>query len=219
MRFIRIYHSHLIFTGRTLTVIGLTGGIASGKSTLSTFARRHGAYVIDADLLGHEAYEPGTECFRAVVSEFGQDIVAADGSIDRHVLGSKVFAEGSSLQRLTDIVWPAIKKLASTDIDAVTQKNPYRIVVLEAAVLLEAGWQAFVDEVWVVVVDPDIAITRTMLRDGLDREAIEKRIGAQLSNEERIEYADVVIDNSGSEEALLAQIKREFEKLASRRAA
>ena len=110
------YHSHPFLNEFILTVIGLTGGIASGKSTLSDYAKSHGAHVIDADLLGHKAYEPDTDCFHAVVKEFGQDIVAADGTIDRRVLGSKVFAEGSSLTRLTDIVWPAIKQLAQAEI-------------------------------------------------------------------------------------------------------
>ncbi|MCY4129174.1 MAG: dephospho-CoA kinase [Gammaproteobacteria bacterium] len=202
-----------------MTVIGLTGGIASGKSTLSAFARDRGAHVIDADLLGHRAYEPGTACFNAVVSEFGRDIVANDGSIDRRALSGKVFAEGSSLKRLTDIVWPAIKEMAQTEIANVKRSEPDRTVVLEAAVLLEAGWQDFVDEVWVAVVDVETAITRTMKRDGLDREAVQSRIDAQLSNEARIAAADVVFDNSGTEADLLAEVARKFEEIETRSAA
>ena len=202
-----------------MTVIGLTGGIASGKSTLSSFARDRGAHVIDADLLGHRAYEPGTPCFNAVVNEFGRDIVADDGTIDRRILSGKVFAEGSSLKRLTDIVWPAIKEMAQSEIEDVQRKEPDRIVVLEAAVLLEAEWQDFVDEVWVAVVDVETAIERTMKRDGLDREAVQSRIDAQLSNDARIAVADVVFDNSGTEADLLAEVERKFEELETRSAA
>ncbi len=202
-----------------MTVIGLTGGIASGKSTLSAYAREHGAYVIDADLLGHRAYEPGTACFDAVVSEFGSEIVADDGTIDRRILSSKVFAEGSSLERLTDIVWPAIKAMARTEIEDVRRSEPDRIIVLEAAVLLEAGWQDFVDEVWVAVVDMETAIERTMKRDGMERAAVQSRIDAQLSNEARITAADVVFDNSGTEAELLANVVRQFKKLEARNAA
>ncbi|MCY3857823.1 MAG: dephospho-CoA kinase [Gammaproteobacteria bacterium] len=202
-----------------MTVIGLTGGIASGKSTLSAYAREHGAYVIDADLLGHRAYEPGTACFDAVVREFGSEIVSDDGTIDRRILSSKVFAEGSSLERLTDIVWPAIKTMARTEIEHVRRSEPDRIIVLEAAVLLEAGWQDFVDEVWVAVVDVETAIERTMKRDGMERAAVQSRIDAQLSNEARIAAADVVFDNSGTEAELLANVVRQFKKLEARNAA
>ena len=202
-----------------MTVIGLTGGIASGKSTLSSYAREHGAHIIDADLLGHRAYEPGTSCFNAVVNEFGQEIVADDGTIDRRILSSKVFAEGSSLERLTDIVWPAIKEMAQSEIEGVKRSNPNRTIVLEAAVLLEAGWQDFVDEVWVAVVDVETAIERTVKRDGLDREAVQRRIDAQLSNEARIAAADVIFDNSGTEADLLAEVERKFKELKARSAA
>lgn len=202
-----------------LTVIGLTGGIASGKSTVSEFAATKGVHVIDADILGHEAYEPGTPCFTAVVAEFGDDIVAADGTIDRRVLGSKVFAEGSSLKRLTNIVWPAIKQLAQDRIKRVLLNHPDQTILLEAAVLLEAGWQDFVDEVWVVTVDVDTAIERSMKRDNLSRQAVQERIDAQLSNEERIKQADIVIDNSGTEAELLDKLTHEFDQLVARVAA
>ncbi|MCY4096620.1 MAG: dephospho-CoA kinase [Gammaproteobacteria bacterium] len=202
-----------------MTVIGLTGGIASGKSTLSSYAREHGAHIIDADVLGHRAYEPGTACYDAVVSEFGKDIVADDGSIDRRILSGKVFAEGSSLERLTDIVWPAIKAMAQSEIEDVKRNDPNQTIVLEAAVLLEAGWQDFVDVVWVAVVDFETAIERTIKRDGMDREAVQNRIDAQLSNEERIAAADVVFDNSGTEGELMASVKQKLNELEARSAA
>ena len=203
----------------TLTVIGLTGGIASGKSTLSSYARDRGAHVIDADVLGHQAYLPGTPCFDAVVAEFGNDVIADDGTIDRRALSAKVFSKGSSLERLTDIVWPAIKAMAQAEIAEIQQQAPNRIVVLEAAVLIEAGWQDFVDEVWVAVVDVETAIQRSMQRDGVDREAVQRRIDAQISNDERVAVADVVFDNSGTEAELITQLDAKYKELETRNAA
>lgn len=186
-----------------MTVIGLTGGIASGKSTAARLAGEHGAHVIDADKLGHAAYEPGTDAFRAVVNEFGDDIVAEDGSINRKALGAKVFGAEGGLDRLTGIVWPEIRRMAEAEIAAVKADAPDRVVVLEAAVLLEAGWEDVVDQVWVVVVEPEVAISRAIERDGADRAAIQARIDAQLSNADRKAKATVVIDNSGSEQDLV----------------
>ena len=202
-----------------MTVIGLTGGIASGKSTLSRFAEERGAHVIDADKLGHVAYEPGTDCFRLIVAEFGEDIVAPDGSIDRKKLGARVFAEGSSLTRLTDIVWPEIKKLAINEIADVQADSPNRLIVLEAAVLIEAGWQDIVEEVWTVVVEESVAIERATQRDGVDEDSVKARIRAQIGNDERRAHSHVVIDNSRELLDLQQQLESEFEALTERRSA
>ncbi len=194
-------------------IIGLTGGIASGKSTAARFFGDCGAYVIDADLLGHKAYLKGTQAYDQVISTFGEDVVAADGEIDRQVLGSKVFGEDNRLEELTGIVWPAIRKMAEEEIQAVRVDTPDRHIVLEAAVLLEAGWEDMVDEVWVTIVDRDVAIERATSRDGVDAAAVEARIDAQLSNDARRASADSVIDNSGNEEQLTAQLKDLWEQL------
>ena len=191
-----------------MTVIGLTGGIASGKSTVSQLLASKGARVIDADKLGHNVYAAGTEAFQQVVETFGSDVVGSDGEVDRRVLGGKVFGDPAQLKKLTDIAWPAIKKMATAEIE--TQKE--QSIVLEAAVLLEAEWTDIVDEVWVVTVEPEVAIKRTIERDGLDRDAVQKRLDAQLSNAERIAQADVVIDNSGTLEQLEGVLQTEFEK-------
>jgi dephospho-CoA kinase len=196
-------------------VIGLTGGIASGKSTAARYLGSLGAPVIDADLLGHRAYEPGTGAFRQVVEAFGGEVVGADGRIDRKALGGKVFGQPDALARLTGIVWPEIRRLAQQEIAAIRAERPDAIVVLEAAVLLEAGWEDAVDEVWVVVAERDTAVRRAMARDGTDESAIQKRIDAQLSNEERRRRADVVIDNSGDEAALRTCLDREWARLTA----
>ena len=170
--------------------------MASGKSTASNFLADHGASIIDADKLGHRVYDPGTQGFNEVVTAFGEDLIGADGQIDRKVLGSKVFGKPEELNRLTSIVWPQIRHLAELEIAAIGRKNREAIVVLEAAVLFEAGWQDLGDEIWVVVVDRETAIERAIARDGFDRKAVESRLDAQLSNDERVAGATRVIDNS-----------------------
>tara|TARA_B100000953_G_scaffold254365_1_gene217888 strand:+ start:5020 stop:5619 length:600 start_codon:yes stop_codon:yes gene_type:complete len=198
-----------------LRVIGLTGGIASGKSTAAKLLGELGAQVIDADVLGHEAYNPGTSAFQAVVQAFGEDIVAEDGSINRRALGGKVFGNDVALKRLTDIVWPEIRRLAELEIHKIRGENPTAVIVLEAAVLFEAGWEDIADEIWVVVVEPEIAIERAMQRDGADRSAIEARINSQLSNEERTAKAHLIIDNSEDEEALVSRVKAAWKHVAN----
>lgn len=196
-------------------VIGLTGGIASGKSTVTNFFREHGVPVIDADILGHRTYEPGSPTFVQVVAAFGPDLVAADGTIDRKVLGGKVFGKPEELKRLTDIVWPGIRKLASDELSGLEAAGN-ALVMLEAAVLFEAGWEELCDEVWVVVVEPEGAITRLAERNGLDESAARARIDSQLSNADRTARADVVIENNSTFEALNARIEAEWNELQGR---
>ena len=196
-------------------VICLTGGLASGKSTAARFLKEQGAHVIDADQLGHRAYEPGTQVHAQIVTTFGRDVLAADGRIDRKMLGGKVFGQPEELKKLTDIVWPAIRTLAREDIARVRTAGTARVIVLEAAVLLEAGWQDLGDEVWVVVVDRAVAITRAMSRDNAQRATVESRLDAQLSNQERIARAHVVIDNNATPEAMLAQLHTQWQRISA----
>jgi len=196
-------------------VICLTGGIASGKSTAARFLREQGAHVIDADVLGHRTYEPGSPAHAKVVAAFGADVLAADGRIDRKALGGKVFGKPAELKKLTDIVWPAIRALAEGEIARVRAEGTARVIVLEAAVLFEAGWNDVGDEVWVNIVDRAIAIARAMQRDGITQATVESRIDAQLSNAERIARADVVIDNNGTPEAMLAQLREHWKRISA----
>ena len=200
-------------------IIGLTGGIASGKSTAARHLASLGAHVIDADRLGHRAYEPGTAAHRAVIETFGPDVRAEDGTIDRRALGGKVFGDPAQLKRLTDIVWPEIRRLAQEDIAAAQAADPDAVVFLEAAVLLEAGWHNGLDETWVVVVDPATAVQRAMARDGVDAAAVQSRIDAQLSNEERIAAATVVVHNSGTEAEMVAQLDTQWARISGTRQA
>lgn len=190
--------------------IGLTGGLAAGKSTAARYLEQLGAYVVDADKLGHRAYEPGTPGFGRVVEAFGSDVVGADGRIDRRILGSRVFGDEEALGRLTAIVWPEIRRLAEEEMRALLRADPARIVVLEAAVLFEAGWEDMVDEVWVVVVEPETAVSRASQRDGLSEADVRRRLASQMTNDERRLRAGLVIDNSGNPESLLARLDREW---------
>lgn len=196
-------------------VICLTGGLASGKSTTARFLKEQGAHVIDADILGHRTYEPGSPAHAQVVAAFGADVVAADGRIDRKVLGGKVFGRPDQLKRLTDIVWPAIRHMAEAEIAATKAASPAKTIVLEAAVAFEAGWDDIGDEIWVNIVDRETAISRATARDGAPRDAVERRLDAQLTNSERVTRADVVIDNNGSPEEMLAQLREHWQRITS----
>ena len=196
-----------------MKVICLTGGLASGKSTATKFLSQQGAQVIDADRLGHRAYDPGTQAYRQVIETFGEEVVGADNQIDRKVLGSKVFAQPAALKQLTDIVWPEIRRLAALEIAGFEALYPDAVVILEAAVLFEAGWEDMGDEIWVVVADREVAIDRAMHRDGATRESVEQRLNAQLSNAERVARADVVVDNSVDAMHLQSQLEQHWARL------
>jgi len=198
-----------------LAVISLTGGLASGKSTAAKYLGDKGAFVIDADVLGHRAYDPGTQAYQEVVATFGDELVSADGQIDRKVLGGKVFGKPEELKKLTDIVWPEIRRQAESAIRAALAEQPNRLVILEAAVLFEAGWDDIAEENWVVVVEPAIAVQRAIARDGFDQEAVQKRLDSQLSNAERSAQADHIINNSGELADMLAQLDAELTRLQS----
>jgi len=198
-----------------VVAIGLTGGIASGKTLVASMLADRGAVVIDADRLGHEAYVPGTDAFRRIVETFGPDVVATDGTIDRRVLGATVFGDPAARGRLQDIVWPVMRAMARQRLDQ-AQLAGAAVAVLEAAILIEAGWVDLVDEVWVVTVDEAVARQRLMSRNGLSAEQADARIRAQISNEERRRHATVVIDNSGTVADLERQVETAWRALQAR---
>lgn len=195
-------------------VIGLTGGIASGKSVVSQMLADRGAAIIDADKVGHEAYAPGSGCYDAVVAAFGRDIVAADGEIDRKALGGKVFGNPAERNRLEAIVWPWMRETMQQRV-AGLRADGASVVVVEAAVLIEADWIPIVDQVWLVTVPPDVARERLMSRNGLTAEQADQRINAQLTNEERAKHAQVIIENSGTLDALRERVIAEWDALAA----
>lgn len=180
-----------------MVVIGLTGGIGAGKSEVSRILAGHGAVIIDTALLGHEAYAPGTAPWRAVVQAFGRDILLPDAQIDRKILGDIVFSDPEALDQLNGIMRPALNSMIRERVrDA--ERQGYRVVVLDSATLVEAGWTEFADEVWVTTAPRDQIFERLRRRSGLSIKAIVERMESQLSDEERRAHADVVIENDGT---------------------
>lgn len=192
-------------------VVGLTGGIGSGKSTVAAILAELGAHVIDADKIGHEVYRPGTEGFRVVAEAFGAGVVGADGTIDRRALGAIVFADEAARMRLNALVHPLIGREIARRIDAARAEE--RPIVIEAALLLEAGWRPLIDVVWLVCVPRETAIARLMASRGLTRVEVERRLDAQMTDAARRPLADVVIENDGSPEALRAQVESAWRTL------
>ena len=194
--------------------IGLTGGIGTGKSSVTEAFQSLGAAVINADLLGHDAYLPGTIGFEEVVTEFGQEIVGSDGQIDRKKLGPIVFSDSSKMDRLNEIMHPLIRDLIEERL-VTLESNQNKVAVVEAAILIEAGWKSLFDEIWVVISDPEEVINRLGVRNGLSREDALKRIDSQMSNDERIEHGDVVVENTGSMEDLQTRVNSLWAKRIS----
>ena len=189
-----------------MITIGLTGGIATGKSLVSQLLEEHGAFVINADLIAHELYNPGTIGFDNLISHFGDTILDLNGTIDRKKLASIVFTRKHEMDNLNTIMHPLIydeiKRIMS---DLSNEKHP--IVVVEAAVLIEAGWQDLFDQIWVVSSDEETVISRLNARNGLSREESLKRINSQMPSKDRNKYADIVIENNGNIEILSSTIK------------
>lgn len=187
-------------------VIGLTGGMGSGKSTVSQLLAEFGAVVIDADKVGHEAYQHGTKTWQELVAAFGEQIVAADGSIDRKKLGAIVFGSPEQLVRLNRIVHPRMFEMMQERIQQYRQQS-VKVVVLDAAILFEANWTPLVEEVWVVVASEAAVVARARARTGLPEEQIRSRLRSQMPVEDKIKRADVVIRNEGTVEDLRKQVE------------
>ena len=194
--------------------IGLTGGIGTGKSSVTEAFQSLGAAVINADLLGHDAYLPGTIGFEEVVTEFGQEIVGSDGQIDRKKLGPIVFSDSVKMDRLNEIMHPLIRDLIYERLVSL-ESSQNKVAVVEAAILIEAGWKSLFDEIWVVISDREEVINRLGVRNGLSREDAVKRIDSQMSNNERIEHGDVVVENTGSMEDLQTRVNSLWAKRIS----
>jgi len=195
-----------------MKVIGLTGGIGSGKSMVSQFMAELGAVIIDADKVGHEAFKPGTEAWRDVVAAFGRGVVKPDGEIDRSKLGSMVFGDAESLVRLNQIMQPRIYDMVVARLEQYRQQG-IAVVVVDAPLLIEVGWVPLVDEVWVIVASEDTVLSRVRERSGLSEPESLARIRSQMSNEERIKYADAVINNEGSLDELRDRVKELWQRL------
>jgi dephospho-CoA kinase len=198
-----------------MKVIGLTGGIGSGKSTVGGYLAEMGAAIIELDKVGHEVMKSGSKTFKEVVSEFGKDILNDRGEIDRARLARIVFHNRQALGRLNRIVHPAIDKIINKRIEEYRRRG-IKVVVLEAAAILEAGRARQADEIWVTTAPEATVLKRLGTRSGYSKEEAEARIRAQISDEERIKHADVVIDNEGSLDEVKARVQEEWARLLER---
>ena len=190
-------------------LIGLTGGIGSGKSTVSNYLRDHGCTIVDADQIARLVVEPGSETLKEIAAVFGQDFLLPDGSLNRKKLGKLVFANRKKLAKLEEILNEKIngeiwRQIQAADTD---------IVVLDAATLIEAGYDANVEKLWIVDVEDEIRIRRVMERDGLSRKEVLDRMNNQMSREARLNRECTVIDNSGTVDETYENVRRELEKL------
>ena len=196
-------------------VVGLTGGIASGKTTVVQMLEQRGAVLLSADAVGHEVYEPGRPAWQEIVDAFGRQVVAEDGTIDRKRLGAIAFSDPQQLQRLNAITHPRMKEMMRQKLNEERARGT-QVAVLEAALLFDAGWDDLTDEVWVTVAPPEVAAGRTAERSGLSVEEVLARIRAQMSNEERIARSQVVIDTDCPLERTRKQVDEEWARLMER---
>ncbi|MBC7075202.1 MAG: dephospho-CoA kinase [Syntrophomonadaceae bacterium] len=193
-----------------MQVIGLTGGIASGKSTILETLKKMGAVVISADEVAHAATQPGKPAWEDIVRFFGTGILNDDKTINRKKLGEIVFNNRQYLQKLNEITHPRVKEMFKNSLKEIKEKNPDAVVVLEIPLLYEAGLEKICDEVWVVWVNRENQIRRLMAREGIDREEAVKRIEAQLPLDEKARRADFVIDNNKNVQEAIADITKYF---------
>ncbi|ULU09366.1 hypothetical protein L3Y34_014048 [Caenorhabditis briggsae] len=193
-------------------LIGLAGGIASGKSHIAKYLKeKHGFDVIDCDKLAHTCYEKGSLLNQKIAEHFGNDIVI-DGIVDRKKLGGIVFSDKSKLRELSELVWPEVRKKATEIADQSTAK----VVVIEAAALIEAGWHEALAETWTVFVPAEEAVRRVVERDSLTESQAKDRMSSQISNKQRIDASNVVLCSLWKYEETRAQVDRAVEELLQR---
>jgi dephospho-CoA kinase len=190
-----------------MKVIGLAGGIGTGKSEVSRILGEMGAEVLNADRYGHEVYLPGTDGHREVVEAFGEDVLQPNGEVDRRALGGKVFGNPEAMAQLNAIAWPRIRQKLEDGIEEQRQLGT-GVVVLDAAVLIEAGWTDAADEVWVVTAPEGDVVSRLQARNNLTEEQVRARMASQMSSEERVTHADVVVANEGNLQDLQGKIEK-----------
>lgn len=193
-----------------MTVIGLTGGIASGKSTVSAYLKEKGIPVFDADATAWEVEKAGQPCLKQLVEAFGKDILTAEGELDRSHMAQLAFHDPRVLQQLNDIVHKAVEEKRDAFLQAHAKDS---LVVLDAPLLLECGWEKKTNTVWLVDIDPEEQIRRAMKRSGMTRQEVVDRINRQMPLAEKRKKADVIIDNSGTLEELYQQVEKALKGL------
>lgn len=188
--------------------LGLTGGIATGKSTVSSLLEERGAFIIDADRIAREVVLPGSPALQQVAERFGQAVLLEDGSLNRKKLGEIVFADAAERKALESILHPAIRAVMRERLEAYERDYPDKLVVADIPLLYESGLESMYEEIMVVYVPREIQLQRLMKRDGLTPEEAGKRLDAQFDIEWKKQQADYVIDNRGSLDETKKQIDR-----------
>lgn len=195
--------------------VGLTGGLASGKSFVGRALADLGCLLIQADELGHQVLEPGGEAYDGVVREFGPGVLGSDGRIDRRKLGEIVFHDSGRLAKLNALVHPPVWARERKLMEDFAAAHPHGIAIVEAAILVETGSYRDYAKLIVAVCGEEQQIERAMSRDGLTREQVLDRLSRQMPLAEKIKYADYVIDTSGAKEATLAQTRAVYQALVA----
>lgn len=196
-----------------MKIIGLTGGIASGKSTVSNYLEALGFPVIDADLIAREIVEIGQPALEEIALTFGKQVLNEDGGLNRKALGEIVFSTEYLLKKLNRITHPRIINEITNRIELYRIKGKNSILFLDAALLIEMNMRKLVDEVWLVKVDQETQIRRLMNRDGFSVTEAKKRINAQMSMNEKEKYADVILDNNKGMDELYMQIQMQLARV------
>lgn len=198
--------------------IGLTGGIASGKSTASAILRRFGASIIDADAIAHRLMEPGGPLYEAYRAHFGAGVIRPDGQLDRRRIGQIAFAAPAEKRWLDAAAHPVIRAAMQQELaEAEAAGEP--VAVLDIPLLFETGWQAHVDETWLIDVPEPLQLARLEKRNGYSREEALLRIAAQMPLTKKRQLADVIIDNSGTEQDLAEKLRRLWQRQPGQAAA
>ena len=189
-------------------IIGLTGGIGSGKSTVSEILKNKGYTVLNADDIGKKVTAKDEPLLRLLVKEFGIEIIQEDGTLDRRLLANLAFGDRTKTNRLNELVQTAILCRAVEEFHKLSLSGQDKAMFFEVPLLFEAGWDKYMQQVWVVTAPEDVRMERVAVRDGLTEDEIRARIQLQMSEEEKMERADVVIENDGGMAKLMAQVEK-----------
>lgn len=196
--------------------VGLTGGIATGKSTVGRMFMDKGGHLIDHDMLAHRVEEPGRPAWQEIVSFFGRDILNEDQTVNRGRLGAIVFSDASKLKKLNDIVHPAVFREWMSEVDDIARRDPRGIILSDIPLLFEVGWQDAVDVIVLIYVSGEEQIRRMTLRNGYSRREAEDRLNAQIPIDDKVLMSDYIINNEGSLEKTMADVDRVWASLVEK---
>lgn len=196
-----------------MIVIGLTGGIGTGKSTVSDYLRKKGCIILDADDISRKMTEAGMPALSIIKNVFGDEVINSDGSLNRHKLGDIVFNNRDKLQKLQQIITTEVVDNINRNLSQLQSEHCDNIVVIDAPLLFECGMENIADENWLVISEMSVRIKRVKERDNLSEEQIIARINNQMSQEDKEKLSDYVLDNSGSLQQLYEQIDDNLERL------